>query len=124
MQTQPHTSFATILVFAALALFVAAPAAFADSASTAPAFPSAVPSQPGALTGTDNASNIARAQESYYSSYGHPAPLSPVSTSDGGGGVDWATIGIVIGGICLLGGAVTALVKRTRRRTARVRVAA
>ena len=124
MQTQPHTPLATILVLAALALFVAAPAALADSASTAPAFPSAVPSQPGALTGTDSASNAARAQERYYSSYGPPAPLSRLSTPVHDGGVDWATIGLSIGGICVLAGAVTAVVKRTRQRTGRPRVAA
>ena len=38
----------------------------------------------------------------------------------GKGGLD----GIVVGATCLLGGAVVALVKRTRRRTGRVRVVA
>jgi hypothetical protein len=124
VQAQPHTSFAKILMCAALAMFVAAPATFADSGPTAPVFPSAVPSHPGALTGTDGASDAARAQERYYSSYGDPAPLNPVSTPVDDGGVDWASIGIVLGGICLLAGTVTVLVVRTRRRTGRVRVAA
>ncbi len=121
MQTQPHISVAKVLMCAALALFVAAPAALADSSPTAPNFPSAVPSEPGALTGTDSASNAARAQESYYSSYGDPAPLSVAPADDGG--VDWASIGIALGGICLAVGAGFALVTR-RRHTARVRVAA
>lgn len=124
MQAQPHISFAKILVCAALAVFVAAPAAFADSESTAPAFPSAVPSQPGALTGPESSTNSARAQERYYSSYGNSAPLTPVSAPADNGGIDWSAIGIAIGGTCLLAGALIALVKRTRRRTDRVRVVA
>jgi hypothetical protein len=124
VQAQPHISFAKVLVCAALAVFLAAPAAFADPGSTAPAFPRAVPSQPGALTGPDSATNSARAQERYYSSYGNPAPLTPVSAPADDGGVDWAAIGIALGGICLLAGALIALVKRTRRRTGRVRVVA
>jgi hypothetical protein len=58
------------------------------------------------------------------SPYGDAAPLSPVSTPVDDGGLDWASIVIVLGGICVLAGAVTVLVKRTRRRTGRVRVAA
>jgi hypothetical protein len=76
VQAQPHTSFAKVLMCAALAMFVAAPATFADSGPTAPVFPSAVPSHPGALTGTDGASDAARVQERYYSpcsSYAHGA---------------------------------------------------
>ena len=124
MHTQSHTTFAKLLTGAVLALCVAAPAALADSGSTAPNFPSAVPSQPGSLTGPDTASNAARAQERYYSSYGEPAPLSPLSAPADDGGIDWATIGIAVGGTCLLTGAVIALVMRTRRRTGRVHVAA
>jgi hypothetical protein len=124
VQTQPHISFAKVLVCAALALFAVAPAAFADSGSTAPAFPSAVPSQPGALTGSDSADNAARAQERYYSSYGKPAPLTRLSAPADVGGVDWATIGIAVGGTCVLAGALIALVMGTRRRTSRMRVAA
>jgi hypothetical protein len=124
MQPQRHTSFVTVIACAVLALFVAAPAALAHPASTGPAFPSAVPPQAGSLTGPDSAGNDARAQERYYSSYGDPAPLSPLSVRADDGGVDWATIGIALGGTCLLIGAVIALVTRTRRRTTRVRVAA
>ena len=75
-------------------------------------------------TGTDSATTTARAQERYYSSYGNTAPLTPLSEPAEHGGVDWAAIGIVVGATCLLGGAVVALVKRTRRRTGRVRVVA
>lgn len=120
MQPQRNTSLVTIIACAVLALCVAAPAALADTGSTGPAFPSAVPSQPGALTGPDSADNASRAQESYYSSYGDPAPLS-VATADGG--VDWAAIGIGISGSCLIIGTAVAFVTR-RRHTARVRVAA
>ena len=124
MQTQPHISFAKVLVCAALALCVAAPAALADSQSTAPNFPTAVPSQPGAPTGSDSASSAARAQEQYYSSYGNPAPLTPLSQPAADGGIDWAAIGIALGATCLLAGALVTLVKRTRRRTGRVHIAA
>jgi hypothetical protein len=124
VHTQSHTSFAKLLTCAVVALFVVAPAALADPGSPAPAFPSAVPSQPGALTGPDTASSAARAQERYYSSYGEPTPLSPLSTPVDDGGVDWATIGIAVGGTCLLTGAVIALVMRTRRRTGRAHVVA
>jgi opacity protein-like surface antigen len=120
VQTQSHTSFAKLLVCAVLALCVAAPAALAD----APAFPSAVPSQPGALTGPDSTSNAARAQERYYSSYGTPAPLSQPSNPVDDGGIDWSAIGIAIGGAFLIVGVPMAVLMRTRRRTARVRVAA
>ena len=124
MQTQPHISFAKVLVCAALAVFVAAPAALADSTPAAPNFPSAVPSEPGALTGADSASNAARAQERYYSSYGNPAPLTPLSQPADDGGIDWTTIGIVVGGTVLLMGAVIPLLMRTRRRSGRVHIAA
>jgi hypothetical protein len=107
-----------------LALCVAAPSALADTTSTAPVFPSAVPSQPGALTGPDSASNAARAQESYYTSYGNPAPLSRPSTLVEDGGTDWFAIGIAIGGACLLAGVPMVMLMRTRRRTARVRAVA
>jgi hypothetical protein len=120
MQPQRNTSFVTAIACAVLFLFVAAPAALAATAPTAPNFPSAVPSQAGSLTGPDRASDAARAQERYYSSYGDPAPLS-VAADDGG--VDWASIGIGLGGSCLIIGAGIALVTR-RRHTARVRVAA
>ena len=56
--------------------------------------------------------------------YGNPAPMSPPSVAADDGGVDWAVIGIAIGGTCLLAGALIALVMRTRRRTGRVHVAA
>jgi hypothetical protein len=124
VQTQPHTSFAKLLACVVLAVFVAAPAAFADSGSTAPAFPSAVPSQPGALTGPNSASNAARAQERYYTSYGQAAPLTPASTPADDGGIDWSVIGIAVGATCLLAGALIALVMRTRHRTGRTRVVA
>ena len=124
MQTQPHTSLVTVIACAVLALCVAAPAALADSSATAPNFPSAVPSQPGAPIGPDSAGNAARAQERYYTSYGNPAPLTPVSEPADDGGIDWASIGIALGATCLLTGAVIAVVMRTRRRTGRVHVAA
>jgi hypothetical protein len=123
MQPQRHISFVTVIACGMVALLLAAPAALAQSAATAPAFPSAVPAQAGALTGRDSADSAARAQEQYYSSYGDPAPLSSVSVRAGDGGVDWASIGIALGGTCLLIGAAIALVTR-RRHTARVRVAA
>lgn len=121
MQLQRNTSFVTIIACAALFLFVAAPAALAARGPARPNFPSAVPSHVGSLTGPDLATSAARAQESYYSSYGDPAPLN-VATADGG--VDWAAIGIALCGSCLIiGTAVVAFVTR-RRHTARVRVAA
>ena len=124
MQTQPHISFAKVLVCAALALCVAAPAALADSQSTAPNFPSAVPSHPGEITGTDSATSAARAQERYYSSYGNPAPLTPLSQPAEDGGIDWSSIGIVVGGTVVLLGAVIPLLMRTRRRSGRVHITA
>ena len=146
MSTQSHTSLAKILVGAVVALCVAAPVAAADTApvfpsavpsqpgaltgpesksnSTAPAFPSAVPSQPGALTGPKSETNAARAQERYYASYGTPAPLSQPSTLADDGGIDWSAIGIAIGFACLLAGVPMVMLMRTRRRTSRVRVAA
>jgi hypothetical protein len=124
MQTQPHTSLVTVLVGAVLALALAAPIASATTPSEAPAFPSAVPSQPGSLTGSAAGTNAARAQERYLSSYGDAKPLTPLSSPAGDGGIDWASIGIALGGTMLLTGAVIALVMRTRHRTGRVRVAA
>jgi hypothetical protein len=124
VQTQPHTSLVTVIACAVFALCVTAPAALAASPAAAPNFPSAVPSQPGAPTGADRAESAARAQERYYSSYGSPAPLAPLSEPAGDGGIDWATIGIAVGGTCVLAGALIALVMRTRRRTGRVHVAA
>jgi hypothetical protein len=124
VQTQSHTSLVTVIACAVLALCVAAPAAFAGSGTTAPAFPSAVPSRPGAITGAISASNSARAQERYYTSYGKPASLTPLSEPADDADIDWASIGIALGATCLLTGAVIALVIRTRRRTGRVHVAA
>jgi hypothetical protein len=121
VQTKPHTTLVTIIACAVLAL-AAAPAAHA--VLPAPDFPSAVPSQPGAQTAPDSTGNAARAQERYYASYGDSAPLTPLSEPADGGGLDWTTIGIVLGATCLLSGAVIALVTRTRRRTGRVHVAA
>jgi hypothetical protein len=120
MQAQPHNSLVTILVGAVLALTVATPIA---SASARPAFPSAVPSQPGALTGAAADTEAARAQERYLASFGDVKPLTPVSAPIDDGGIDWASIGIAVGSTVLLTGAVIALVMRTRRRTGRVRVA-
>ena len=65
MQTQSHPSLVTILTAAVLALVFAAPAASAQTQPEPPAFPSAVPSQPGALTGPAGDTNAARAQERY-----------------------------------------------------------
>jgi hypothetical protein len=89
-----------------------------------PAFPSGVPSQPGELTGDAAATKTARAQERYYASYGDAPSLSPRHTALDGGGVDWAAIGITIGGTAMLLGAVIALAMRTRNRTSRTRVTA
>jgi hypothetical protein len=124
VHTQSHTSFATILACAVLALCVAAPAGFASSAATAPAFPSAVPSQPGELTGRDSAVTAAQAQGRYYASFREQTPLSPASTPADDGGVDWSAIGIAVGGTCLLAGGMIAILMRTRRRTGRVRAVA
>jgi hypothetical protein len=124
MQTQSHPSLITVLVGALLALAIAAPAALAVPTSEPPVWPSAVPSQPGELTGPAADPTAARAQEAYYTSYGDPAPLTQAGVSVDDGGVDWAAIGIAVGATCLLIGAMIALVMRTRRRTGRVHVAA
>ena len=122
MQTQSHTSLVTVLIGAVLALaIVAAPAA---SAATPPEFPRAVPAQQGALTGPAAQTRAARAQERYLTSYGDPKPLTQVSESVDDGGVDWTSIGIVVGGTFLLLGAVLPLLMRTRRRSGRTHVAA
>jgi hypothetical protein len=73
---------------------------------------------------TDSRQTAAHAQERYYTSYGNPTPMTPPSVPADDGGIDWAAIGIAIGGTCLLAGALIALVKRTRRRTGRVRAVA
>jgi hypothetical protein len=123
MQTQPHPTFAKVLIGAALALAIGAPAAVA--APTPPSFPQAVPSQPGELTSSTAEAESARAQERYYTSYGQPSSLSPSSTTSAdSGGVDWTAIGISLGATIVLVGAVIALVMRTRRRTGNVHVAA
>jgi hypothetical protein len=124
MQTKSHTTFAAALVGAVLALAAASPAAFSAPVSEPPAFPSAVPSQPGQLTGTDPATEAARAQERYYTSYGESKPPIANDASVGDSGVDWATIGITVGATFILVGALAALVSRTRRRTHRARVVA
>jgi hypothetical protein len=124
MQTKSHTTFAAVLVGAMLAFAVASPAAFSKPAGEPPAFPSAVPTQPGQLTGTAAASQAARAQEEYYTSYGDPKPLVTHDAAIDDSGVDWAAIGIGIGATCVLIGALVALLSRTRRRTHRARVAA
>jgi hypothetical protein len=124
MQTKSNISFAAALAGAVLALAVASPAALSKPASAPPAFPSAVPSQPGQLTGAAAAAKTARAQEGYYTSYGNPKVLISHKASVDDGGVEWAAIGISVGAICILAGALVALVTRTRRRTHRVRVAA
>jgi hypothetical protein len=121
VQTQSHISLTTILVGAVLALAVVAPATFA---ALPPEYPSAVPSQPGAVTGPVADTNAARAQERYLTSYGDPKPLAHVSARVEDSGIDWTSIGIVVGGTVLLLGAVIPLVMRTRRRSGRVHVAA
>jgi len=123
MQTKFHTTFATVLTGALLALAFTAPAAFSTPPSQPPAFPSAVPSQPGQLTGTDAADNVARAQERYYTSYGTSKPLIRHEADVSDGGTDWAAIGIAVGATFILVGALVALVSRTRR-THRARVIA
>ena len=124
MQTKSHTTFAATLAGAVLALAVASPAAFSKPVSEPPAFPSAVPAQPGQVTGTGAAAETARAQERYLTSYGNPKPLVTHDAAVDDGGVDWAAIGISIGATCILVGALVALVSRTRRRTHRARVVA
>jgi hypothetical protein len=124
MQTKSHTTFAAALAGAVLALAVASPAAFSKPASAPPAFPSAVPTQPGQVTGKGAAAESARAQGRYYTSYGNPKALISHEAPADDGGVDWAAIGISVGATFILVGALVALVARTRRRTHRVRVAA
>ena len=126
MPTKSHTTFATVLAGAMLALAVASPTAFSETASAPPAFPSAVPAQPGQVTGTAAVAEAARAQERYYSSYGEPKPLASVNhtTAADDGGVDWTAIGIAVGATCIIAGALVALGSRTRRRTHRARLAA
>lgn len=130
MHHQSHLNFrpalVVVLTAAVLALAVAAPAALAGPTSdpTAPVFPSAVPSQPGSLTGTQS-DIAARAQERYYSSSGKPTPLRPLSVPAGhDGGTVWWTIGLtVLAGVLVAGGTAT-VTMRTRRRTARAHAAA
>jgi hypothetical protein len=124
MQTKFHTTFATAAAGAVLALAVASPAAFSNTTSEPPGFPSAVPAQPGQVTGPAAAVEKARAKERYLTSYGNPKPLTAHEAPADDGGVDWAAIGIALGASCILVGALVALVSRTRRRTHRVRVAA
>ena len=123
MQTKPHTMLATALAGIVIALTVA-PAAFSNPASRAPAFPSAVPAQPGFLTGSAASSNPARAQQQYFTSYGKPQPLARPESSAASSGVDWAAISISFGACSALIGALIALVAHTRRRTHRVRAVA
>ena len=123
MQTRPHISLVTVLIGAVLALAVAtAPAA--SAAVPPPDFPTAVPAYPGSPTGESAQISAARAQEQYLQSYGEPQPLTQVSEPAGDGGVDWTSIGIVVGGTVLLLGAVIPLLMRTRRRSGRAHVAA
>jgi hypothetical protein len=68
--------------------------------------------------GTTSKSEAALAQERYYSSYG-PAPVRHAATDDGS---PWLTIVLGFGLTALVAGSV-AFAVRTRRRTARVRVA-
>lgn len=121
MQIEQHTTFATTIVGIVVALAFAAPAAFSMPVSDPPAFPSAIPSQPGQLTGT--AADPARARERYYTSYGKPQSLSRPEASIEGGSGDWMPIGISVGASIVLVGAVIAL-SRMRRRTHRARVVA
>jgi hypothetical protein len=71
------------------------------------------------LAGTTSKSEAALAQERYYSSYG-PAPVRHTATDDGS---PLLTIVLGFGLTALVAGSV-AFAVRTRRRTARVRVAA
>ena len=98
-------------------------AAFATTPEP-PAFPSGVPSPRGELTGQAATSKSARAQERYYASNGDAPSLSPRHTVVDAGGVDWAAIGITVGGTAMLLGAVITLAMRTRHRTSRTRVIA
>jgi len=123
MRTKFHITLATALTGAALVLGIAAPASFSAPASGQPNFPTAVPSQPGEITGTDSATQAARAQERYLTSYGDSKPISQQPPA-AGGGIDWAVIGITLGATCILVGALFALVARLRRRTHRVGVTA
>jgi hypothetical protein len=121
VQTQPHISLTTILVGAVLALAVMAPATFA---ALPPEYPTAVPSQPGAVTSSVADTNAARAQERYLTTYGDPKPLAQVSDPIDDGGIDWTSIGIAAGGTVLLLGVAIPVLMRTRRRGGRVHVAA
>jgi hypothetical protein len=121
---KPHTTAATALLGVMLAFTAAAPGAFAKPGPQAPVFPSAVPAQPGAVTGDTPAVTAARAQERYLTSYGNPKPLARPAAPVDNGGADWAAIGISLGATCLLVGAVITLVSRTRRHTRHMRVAA
>ena len=121
MQTQPHISLTTILVGAVLALAVMAPTTFA---ALPPEYPSAVPSQPGAATNPVPDITAARAQERYMTSYGDPKPLAQVGERADDGGIDWTSIGIVVGVTVLLLGALIPLFMRTRHRSGRTHVAA
>jgi hypothetical protein len=124
MQTKSHKSFAAAVAGAVLALAVASPAAFSMPTGEPPAFPSAVPAQPGQVTGPDGTVEAARAKERYLTSYGNPKPLTNPDAQVADDGADWAAIGIAISATCILAGALVALVSRTRRRTHRARVAA
>ena len=63
----------------------------------------------------------ALAQQQYYSSYGEPTPI-PSRSAAPDDDSPWLTIGLGVGLIALVAGAI-ALAVRTRRRTPRVRVA-
>jgi hypothetical protein len=127
---QSHRNFrpALLAVFtgAVLALAVAAPAALAGPTSdpTAPVFPSAVPSQPGSLTGTQ--SKIAASTAPVFPSAvpSRPGSLTGTQSTGHDGGTAWWTIGFsVLAGVLGAGGAATRTM-RTRRRTVRAHVAA
>jgi hypothetical protein len=139
VQSQPHISFARILVCAALAVLVAVPGASAQpkDAQCRVQIPSGllvrVPCPPGAASQHESPLNssakssrlhAARAQQRYYTSYGNRTQMIRPSVPAADGGIDWTAIGIAIGATCLLAGALIALVMRTRRRTGRVRAVA
>jgi hypothetical protein len=56
----------------------------------------------------------------------HPQPITPARAVENpnADGVDWTMIALGVAGACLVAGGAAAIATRTRRRTARTRVAA
>ena len=124
MQTQSHTSFAKVLACAALALFVAAPAALADRSPTAPGLPERRAVAAGGAHGPRQRERRRPRPGALLRVLRRAGSAEPAHEPADDGGVDWAAIGIGLGATVLLLGAVIALLMRTRRRTGRARVVA